>query len=168
MGYGGTDYWDSSGIISRNSLVSPVILDSTETYFKIFDEPISRLLISYDIDVARYNLSRFFRTNQLDLQVGLGYHHSSGVAGIDLPETWISQVSAQSSDEYQYKPSISIISINSSISFQPIEWIILSSYYSFGAGNITLYESYSGSKYLKGRGYSEDLTLGIQFPILQA
>lgn len=165
IGYGGSDYWESSGILLRSSLVSPVILDSTEVNFDIIDDPLSRLLISYDIDIARYNLSKFFKTNQLDLQVGLGYHNSSGVAGIDLPDAWNSQVSDQSNDEYQFKPSISITSINTSISFQPIEWIILSSYYSFGLGNITLYESYAGNKYLKGRGYSENLSLGIHFPL---
>ena len=165
IGYGGSDYWESSGILSRSSLISPVILDSTEVNFDIIDNPLSRLLISYDIDVARYNLSKLLNTNQLDLQVGLGYHNSRGVAGIDLPAAWNSQVSDQSNDEYQFRPSISIASINTSISFQPIEWIILSSYYSFGLGSITLYESYAGNKYLKGRGYSEDLSLGIHFPI---
>ena len=123
--------------MSRSSLISPVILDSTEVNFDIIDNPLSRLLISYDIDVARYNLSKFFNTNQLDLQIGLGYHNSHGVAGIDLPAAWNSQVSDQSNDEYQFRPSISIASINTSISFQPIEWIILSSYYSFGLGSIT-------------------------------
>ena len=46
IGYGGSDYWESSGILSRSSLISPVILDSTEVNFDIIDNPLSRLLIS--------------------------------------------------------------------------------------------------------------------------
>ena len=165
IGYGGTDYWNSSGFITRNSLISPIILDSTETNFNLIDEPATRLLFSYDIDLARYNLSKFLKTNQFDFQIGLGYHHSNSIVGLDLPDGWVSAVSEQSNDEYQFKPSINMGNINTSLSFQPVEWIILSSYYSFGAGRVTLYESYSGSNYLEGLGYGEDISLGIQFPV---
>ena len=166
MGYGGSDYWDSSGLIVRQSLVSPIVLDSTETYFNTIDEASKRLLIYYNIDIARLNLAKYlFNTNQVDLQVGLGYHHSNSLISLALPDDWISQVSDQSNDEYQYKPSTNLVNINSSISFQPIDWLILSAHYSFGIGLISLYESISGEKYLKGRGLSEGLALGMQLPI---
>ena len=164
--YGGSDYWDSGLLKTELGLVLPVVLDSMTTSFDIIDTESNRSVLFFGVDFFRINATNYiYNQNFLDLQFGLGYGRISALSNPQLPESgaWSNQLpSGNTRGGFRFRPLLNTFNINTSISFQPTNFLLGYVYHAFGYSSGTLYESTGGDYYLEGNGTSESFALGLQ------
>lgn len=146
------------------TLMSPVtlVLDSTETTFNTYSNPVYRTFLSVDVDLIKYNfLLYIFPQNFIDFQtgidMGLGFVPLSG----SLPGNWIHK-NPKTGYEFRYRPEIYYFGIKQNAVYQINEY----NYFYFGASyskaRFYLYRDIEGNRYLTQKGGLFSLSFGFK------
>ena len=148
--YGGSDFWEKPFSFKTQYNTTPAILDSTTSSFDILLEQKNRVGLYMELDLLKINLTNYiWHQNFLDIQFGLGYRMSKFLTSSKLPEEEQDEWDVQDSNgytkgEFRYNPLINDINLNTTITFQPINPLMLQFYYSIGKASGSLYKSTGG------------------------
>jgi len=165
--YGRKKYWSQLPYNFSDITItdSPILLDSTQYEFNVIEKPAARQGIFLEVDFLRTNFTHFiFHQNYIDLQMGLGVQMINYFPNPSLPsdagKEW--NRSTGKNDFYFHPRSIGL-NLNTSFSWQLFRRNLSYVYHSLGISSVSLYESYSGDRSLKGFGLNESFGMGTKY-----